>query len=735
MHTITMEDGSRPLVRRGLLSSIRHKLMLAIGAVLLGTLIAAAVAVAGYDRVGATLRVITAEAVPSMMHAMRVAQRAERLVALAPAYGAVEETDQLAAVTAQLSEERRAFEAVVENLRSVKPGQAARIDQGVADLLANLRQLDDATAQRVRLGGIRNTLARDADAASQRLQSVLSPWRSAIDLEIRTAQEGLVQGTATGDAAASLEAQLVQLRAAEGLIRGIDDNAAQLRNLVLEAERSTDTARLGSIAIKAAAHHANIVTSRKALPGALRAGLDTPDGVLAKLSAAVDEPIGLLHRATASAGNLPETRRAEVEALAAFRALLEGNRALSDRLSRLVAELVAEEQGTLNAGAAETEDLLDHSRLVLIGVCVASLVLSVLVVWWYVGRNLMRRLLDVKQGMARIAAGDLSVEPSTAGRDEIAEMAAALLVFRNTAAEVERANARAEEERRSAAEERRRTVLELAAQFEDRVKGAVDEVFGASGRMQQTALAVTQASTDTTRRAREAAAAANHASASVDQASAAAHELSASIAEIGRQAMESASIAGGAVARARRTDQTMNALKEAAERIGAVLNLIADIASQTNLLALNATIEAARAGEAGKGFAVVAQEVKSLANQTAQATARITTQITEMQAVTEESVAAIQDIGQTIEHIDEIVATIAAAVEQQRAATDEIARNLSEASGSTSRVSAGIDQVTETATGTGRSADEVLGASERLAGQANTLTDQVDRFLNEVRAA
>src|SRR6185369_16126147 len=115
------------------------------------------------------------------------------------------------------------------------------------------------------------------------------------------------------------------------------------------------------------------------------------------------------------------------------------------------------------------------------------------------------------------------------------------------------------------------------------------------------------------------------------------------------------------VDQARQTDSRITVLSQAADRIGDVTKLMTTIAEQTNLLALNATIEAARAGDAGRGFAVVAQEVKALAAQTAKATGEIGAQISGMQAATHDSVAAIKEIGGTIERIAEIAGSIAAA--------------------------------------------------------------------------
>ncbi len=179
----------------------------------------------------------------------------------------------------------------------------------------------------------------------------------------------------------------------------------------------------------------------------------------------------------------------------------------------------------------------------------------------------------------------------------------------------------------------------------------------------------------------------------------------------------------------------MQGLSGAAQKIGAVVKLISDIASQTNLLALNATIEAARAGEAGKGFAVVASEVKSLANQTAKATEDITAHVAEMQAATGGAVQAISRIGSTIAAMNQIATTIAAAVEEQGAATQEIARNVQQASIGTGQVSSNIAGVNEAAAETGSAAGRVLSASEALGKQANTLRADVDRFLGHLRAA
>ncbi|HYD66568.1 methyl-accepting chemotaxis protein, partial [Azospirillum sp.] len=229
------------------------------------------------------------------------------------------------------------------------------------------------------------------------------------------------------------------------------------------------------------------------------------------------------------------------------------------------------------------------------------------------------------------------------------------------------------------------------------------------------------------------AAAAEEASANVQTVSAATTELSSSIGEIGRQIAHSAEIAGAAVTEAEQANGRIAALAAAVQKIGEVVKLINAIASQTNLLALNATIEAARAGEMGRGFAVVASEVKTLANQTAQATDEIAAQITAVQSSTGDAVAAIDGIGRTIARMNEVTTAIASAIEEQGAATQEIARNVAQAADGTREVSTNIHTVSDAVQATGTAAGDVLAAGKRLAEQAETLRGTVAEALNGIR--
>lgn len=269
--------------------------------------------------------------------------------------------------------------------------------------------------------------------------------------------------------------------------------------------------------------------------------------------------------------------------------------------------------------------------------------------------------------------------------------------------------------------------------------GAVVSMAGSvahtANELERAADAVANSARNATDQTSAVAAAAEQASANVRTVASAADELSASVKEISRQVAGSTEIAGRAVVTADATSDKVRNLSLASQKIGDVVELISNIARQTNLLALNATIEAARAGEAGKGFAVVAQEVKSLANQTAKATAEIGAQINAIQGSTAEAVGSIGDIGGIIKSMDQIATTIAAAVEEQGSATIEIARNVQEAARGTSDVASNAVQLSSSAAMTGSAASQMLAAAKKLGSQAEELRKTAEGVMANSKAA
>jgi methyl-accepting chemotaxis protein len=397
-----------------------------------------------------------------------------------------------------------------------------------------------------------------------------------------------------------------------------------------------------------------------------------------------------------------------------------GLKASQQQLLKIDAEMVASES-----------NLLVTLLWVLLGVGLG--VAGVVV--YLTTRSIVPPLQSMTGAMTELAGGNYSTEiPAVGRKDEVGEMAGAMVVFKENMIKAKEASER-EAAAQQAQLERAQSMEKLTQTFDAEVSAVLKAVAAASTQLQATATSMTATAEETSRQSTAVAAAAEQASANVQTVASAAEELTGSVSEISRQVIQSTSIATKAVKDAEHTNAQIKGLAEAAQKIGEVVSLITAIAEQTNLLALNATIEAARAGEAGKGFAVVAAEVKNLANQTAKATEEIAAQIGGIQNATGEAVTAIEGISGTIREISEIATTIAGAVEEQGAATQEIARNVQQAAKGTSEVTSNITGVNQAASETGSAATQVLGASGELSKQSEQLRGQVERFLAGVKTA
>ena len=368
-----------------------------------------------------------------------------------------------------------------------------------------------------------------------------------------------------------------------------------------------------------------------------------------------------------------------------------------------------------------------------IAIALASVLIAVLIAWLYIGPHIVARLRALARVMRTIAQGTLDMPIPQGGRDEIAEMADALVVFRDTAVAAEAAKRRLADQERDIAARRREAILAVAGTFERSVQSVVGEVTTTSVDVYSGAQTVSSMASQTSREVTIATQASDLASRSAADAATAAGQLSLAIAEISRQMTESTRILQVAAHDADQTDSTIHSLTDAADQIGDVIKVINSIAAQTSMLALNATIEAARAGDAGKGFAVVASEVKSLANQTAMATQAVGRHVSEIQSVTQRAVETIKGIAATITKIDQIDAAIAAAVEEQHLATQEIARSVAQAASSANDVSTSLGGVSRVAGEAGQSAEHLQRAAGVMADQAESLSQEVKRFLGEVR--
>jgi len=169
--------------------------------------------------------------------------------------------------------------------------------------------------------------------------------------------------------------------------------------------------------------------------------------------------------------------------------------------------------------------------------------------------------------------------------------------------------------------------------------------------------------------------------------------------------------------------------------VGTITGIIGEIARRVNLLALNASIEAARAGESGRGFTVVANEVKALANQVGDAAGRVSAQIAGISRSVDQVASNQARVGEAIVSMADLSTAIEHAVRTQQDATRTIAANVNESVQGAIGVRRDIEMISTTSQAAWRSAADIEDLAANLQSDAEALSGEIGRFVEEVRAA
>jgi methyl-accepting chemotaxis protein len=381
-----------------------------------------------------------------------------------------------------------------------------------------------------------------------------------------------------------------------------------------------------------------------------------------------------------------------------------------------------------------SSDAQRNKRLILWGTLAAFLVSIFVTV--AVGMSFVRPIKSITAVMQRLSAGTVNVEIAHRDRgDEIGQMAEAIDVFRRNMIEMhamEQANHQAEQRR---AEERRSEMQALAAEFEKSIQQIARELTQAATAMHRNAQAMSRAATEARAKSKSISEVVTVTQGNVESVASSADALAQTIEELATQTNAARQLTDETVSESKSAGGKLAQLADAVAQILPITGLIQAIAQQTNLLALNATIEAARAGVAGKGFAVVAGEVKSLAQQTANATDEINRKIAAVNASCGGAVEIMQQVAGAVGRLGLGTAEMAAAVSQQSAATQAISMNAQQAADSSRTVAAEILDLEAKARENDSVSTAALEGARHLLNHAAMLQDQANKFLRHVRAA
>ncbi|MEI2301667.1 HAMP domain-containing methyl-accepting chemotaxis protein [Ensifer sp. MJa1] len=441
-------------------------------------------------------------------------------------------------------------------------------------------------------------------------------------------------------------------------------------------------------------------------------------------------------------------------------------RETEQKVDEAIKEMRAINVAGADAAVAASSATHHQIRMIEIGVIALAAVI-VLGAILYAVRGIARPIQVITRSMARLAEGDTdSSIPYGARKDEIGEMARAVEVFRQAAISNQHLEADAEAQRARAEAERVRVTEEAEAAAQRRLQQATAGLAGglrrlasgdlafqlhepfaldfeelrhdlnqavaqladtlaavsaSSGSIDSGAREVSQSADDLSRRTEQQAA-------SLEETAAALDQITVNVGNSSKRTNEARVVAGQANESARKSGaivsgavDAMGRIEHSSNQISNIIGVIDEIAFQTNLLALNAGVEAARAGDAGKGFAVVAQEVRELAQRSANAAKEIKDLIRNSAVEVESGVRLVRETGEALRTIEGFIVTI-------NQHMDAIAVSAQEQSAGLSEVNTAVNQMDQVTQQNAAMVEEANAASATLAQEAGRLRELIARF-------
>ena len=496
--------------------------------------------------------------------------------------------------------------------------------------------------------------------------------------------------------------------------------------------------------------------------GALTQSLDELGGI--DLATSLTESVRSLRQAhdvwekdvKVSLGLQPADEVPTTEKLArSQQAILTGIAAVNAIVDKIATESVAEAGSALETKIEIELALAGLAAIIGLGILIG------------IARHVSRPIQRITQSMQALASGETDKAIPYAGRrDEIGLMAGSVEVFRQNAIARTRLESEAEENRRlaeanrlvdqeqaerSAAERltvatsglaaglKRLAAGDLAFKLSERFapefeplrhdfNASVEQLGGTLLSVSESVSIINSGTREISNGSNELSGRTERQAATLEQTAAALNAVTAKVTEAFEIAEEARGVADdanrSALASGKVVAQTVDAMgqiEESSRQINNIIAVIDQIAFQTNLLALNAGVEAARAGEAGKGFAVVAQEVRELAQRSAQAAKEIKELIGRASAKVAGGVELVNQTGAALGDIGRFIVDINQRMEALAGSAREQATSLSEVNSAMHQ----LDQVTQQ---NAAMVEETTAASVTLAGEAERLRELVTQF-------